>query len=386
MASKRNYDAIVVGAGSVGIPAAWAMAKDGLDVLVVDRFASPGQGSNKAAIGGIRATHSEPAKIRIALRSLEIASTWREVHGDNIEWSTGGYSFVAVSPREERILKNLLTVQQSSGLDIAWYDRDDLLEIIPALNGDVLIGGTYSPGDGHCSPLLFCHAMYEQARAAGVEFRFHETVAGIDAHDGRVRGVTTDKATYAARIVLNAAGAWANEIGRMAGIDHPVQPDSHEAGITEPVSPFLNPLVVDISPGPGSSNYYFFQHATGQVVFCITPNPAIPGLDRRATSAFLPMVAKRMVRLMPCLVHLRVRRTWRGLYPMSPDGSPLVGWANELEGYLMAIGLCGQGFMLGPGLGELLNRVVRDALTDEDRTILQEFSPDRSFEGQAALK
>jgi len=383
---SRSYDVIVVGAGSVGTPAAWAMARSGLDVLVLDRFASPGQGSNKSAIGGIRATHSEPAKIRIGLRSLEIASTWRETYGDDIEWSTGGYSFIAVSPREERVLKELLAIQQDSGLDIAWYDADELREIVPALRRDDLVGGTFSPGDGHCSPLLLCHALYDQARRAGAAFRFGETVVNIEVERGRVRGVTTETETYDAPIVLNAAGGWAREIGAMVGLEHPIQPDSHEGGITEPVAPFLEPMIVDISPAPGSSNYYFFQHATGQVVFCITPTPLVPGFDRDATSGFLPMVARRMVELIPRLSNLRVRRTWRGLYPMSPDGSPLVGRSREIDGYLMVIGLCGQGFMLGPGLGELIDRLVRDELSDEDRAVLDELSPYRTFEGQAALK
>jgi len=381
-----TYDVVVIGAGSVGVPAAWAMARSGLRVLVIDRFASPGQGSNKSAIGGIRATHSEPAKIRLGLRSLEIASTWREVRGDDIEWRAGGYSFVATSPREEGFLKALLDTQKANGLEIDWYDADEFLEIVPAVNPDGLIGGTYSPGDGHCSPLLICHAIYRQAITETAEFRFAETVVGIDVADGRVRGVTTDRDHYEAPVVLNAAGGWAREVGAMVGLDHPVEPDSHEGGITEPVAPFLEPMVVDISPGPGSANYYFFQHATGQVVFCITPSPLIPGMARDATSTFLPMVSRRMVRLMPRLANLRIRRTWRGLYPMTPDGAPLVGWSKEVSGYLMAIGLCGQGFMLGPGLGELLDRMVRQEVTDDDRAVLEDLSPDRTFEGQAALK
>ncbi|MCK5827107.1 FAD-binding oxidoreductase, partial [Candidatus Bipolaricaulota bacterium] len=68
------------------------------------------------------------------------------------------------------------------------------------------------------------------------------------------------------------------------------------------------------------------------------------------------------------------------------DGAPLVGWAHDVKGYLMAVGMCGHGFMLGPGLGEVLDRVVRDDLTKDDRIILEGLSPARSFEGQAALK
>ena len=384
--TRSTYDVIVLGAGSVGVPAAWAMAESGLSVLVLEPFASPGQGSNKAAIGGIRATHSDPAKIRLGLRSLDIAKTWKDTYGDDIEWTTGGYSFVAYSPREAKTLQDLLVVQKRYGLDIDWYDRDGFLKLVPPLRADGLIGGTLSPGDGHCSPLLFGHAMVERAKAAGVEFHVGEGATGIDLCDGRVRAVTTAKGRYETRVVVNAAGAWAAEVGKLIGLDHPVRPDSHEGGITEPVAPCFRPMVVDIAPAPGSANYYFFQLATGQVVFCITPSPSLWGFDRRETSAFLPMVAGRMVRLMPTLTNLRVRRTWRGLYPMTPDGSPLVGWAREVDGYLMAIGLCGQGFMLGPGLGELLARVVQGDTTAEDDEVLDLLSPYRVFKGEEALK
>jgi len=362
------------------------MARSGLSVLVLDQLASPGQGSNKAAIGGIRATHSEPAKIRICLRSLEIASTWRETYGDDIEWRTGGYSFVAYAERQAETLKGLLATQQASGLSIDWHDKATLLELIPALNPHELLGGTFSPGDGQCSPLLLGHAMYEQARVAGSEFRFNETVNDILVEGGRVRGVVTESGRFAAPVVVNAAGAWASDVGRMVGLNHPIVPDSHEGGVTEPVAPFLGPMVVDIRPSETAANCYFFQLATGQILFSLTPKPLIPGLDRRSTSEFLPTVSRRMIALVPRLANLRVRRTWRGLYPTSPDGAPLVGWSKEVGGYLMAIGMCGHGFMLGPGLGEVLDRVVCDDLTDDDRTILDGLSPYRSFEGQSALK
>jgi sarcosine oxidase subunit beta len=316
-------------------------------------------------------------------------STWQEKHGHNIEWKQGGYTFVAYRDEEEATLKELLKTQRRFGLNINWYDAEEFRRIVPDVVPSGLRGGTFSAEDGHCSTLLAGHAFYDAAKQAGAVFRFGEQVIGIDVRNGSVCGVTTPTGTYRASVVVNAAGPWAQEVGRLVGHDHPVVPDSHEGGITEPVAQFLDPMVVDISPGPGSSNYYFFQLATGQVVFCITPSPVIPGEDRRETSSFLPMVAKRMVRLMPRLANLRIRRTWRGLYPMTPDGSPLIGWSREVEGYLIAVGMCGQGFMLGLGVGELLTRMVvkpRGELGESDREILTILSPYREFASTELLK
>ncbi len=384
--ARKHYDAIVIGAGSVGAPAAFSLAQAGVRTLVIDRLPSVGQGSNKTAIGGIRATHSDPAKIRLCLRSIEIFDTWKELHGDEIEWYRGGYSFVAYREEEERTLKELLEIQHSFGLNIHWLDGEALLEAIPALNPEGLIGGTLSPDDGNASPLLAIHAFYSHAQRLGAEFRFGEEVTGILVAGGRVRGVRTDNGEYGADVVINAAGPWAKQVAQLAGLDVPVMPDSHEAAITEAVARFLDPMVVDIRPMPGSANYYFYQHYTGQIVFCITPSPSIWGYDTRETSSFLPMVARRMVDVMPRLKNLRVRRTWRGLYPMTPDGFPIVGWSREVEGYLLAVGMCGQGFMLGPGLGELLARLVQRDLQPEDDQVLEHLSPYRRFAEEEKLQ
>jgi sarcosine oxidase, subunit beta len=387
----NTYDVIIIGSGSVGAPAALYMAQAGLKVLVVDGCASVGQGSNKRAIGGVRATHSDPAKIRLSLRSIEIFRTWQQVYGDDIEWVTGGYSFVAYRDCEEETLKNLLAKQKSLGLNIDWYDKGELLNIVPDLNPVDLLGGTYSPEDGNCSPLLALHAYYVHACRAGAVFHYNEPVTGLIVEGepgagGRIKGVRTPHGEYFAEMVVNASGAWARQIGLLAGLDLPVNPDSHEAGITESVAPFLGPMVVDIRPGPGSANFYFYQHKTGQIIFCITPNPPIWGFDVDETSVFLPQVAKRMIEVMPMLQNIRVRRTWRGLYPMTPDGAPILGWSKEVEGLLNAVGMCGQGFMLGPGMGELLARMVGGNLTPEDQQDLEILSPYREFKGQEKLK
>ena len=380
------YDVIVVGAGSVGMPTAMYLAEKGLKVLCLDQFASPGQGSNKAAIGGLRATHSAPAKISLCLDSIKTVSTWKETHGDDIEWFQGGYVFVAYRPQEEKVLKDLLVIQKKAGLNIEWYGKDEMLKRVPGLYPEGLIGGTLSPEDGSASPMLTNCAFHKRAVELGVECRFNERVTSIMRRKGKVVGVRTDRGGYATECVINAAGAWARSLAQLGGIDAPVTPDCHEAGITEPAARFLKPMLVDIRKAPGSVNYYFHQAATGQVIFCITPDPAIIGSDRRETSDYLPMVARRMVGLMPKLANLKVRRTWRGMYPNTPDGSPIVGYSKELEGYLDAVGMCGQGYMLGAGVGALVSRLVTKTLAGTDEAILHELRPDREFAGTEALK
>jgi len=386
MNNKNHFDAIIIGAGSLGTPTAFYLAEAGLKVLVLESVPSVGQGSNKRAIGGIRATHSDPAKIRMCLRSIEIFSTFKDRFGDDIEWDECGYTFVAHTEREKRILKELLVTQKSYGLQNDWYEKEDLLKIIPDLNPINLMGGTFSPKDGSASPLLANHAFYTHAVKLNAQFHFSEPVISMEIDHNRITTVTTSKDSYSADVVINAAGAEAAHIGHMAGLDLPVKPDSHEAAITEPVARFLGPMVVDIRPTVGSSNYYFYQHITGQVIFCITPKPNAWGNDVSETSSFLPMVARRMIEIMPRLKNIRVRRTWRGLYPMTPDGFPIIGKAPQLNNHILGVGLCGQGFMLGPAAGELLTRIVLEKTTAEDQETLSYLSPLRQFAGEEKLK
>jgi sarcosine oxidase subunit beta len=383
---KNHFDVIIVGAGSIGVPTAMALGEMGIKTLVVDKNPSPGQGENKKAIGGIRATHSDPAKILTCIGSLEIFSTWEERYGDNIEWLRGGYTFPVYREIEEKALKGILPIQKEYGLNIEFVGPEKIEEVVPGINRHGLIGGTLSPDDGSASPLRAVNAFYRRAVELGVQFQFKTPVSRIMVENGKVQGVATEESEYRAPVVVDAAGPYSRELSKTAATDVPVIPDSHEGAITEPVKPFFTCMVVDLRPGPDSKNYYFYQNNLGQVVFCITPDPVIEGTDKRETSTFLSQVGARMVTLLPRLKNLRVRRMWRGLYPMSPDGTPLVGWNNELEGLLHATGMCGQGFMLGPGVGQVVARLISGESTEEDTIILQGFSPYRSFGGEEALK
>jgi sarcosine oxidase subunit beta len=384
--TSNTFDVIIVGAGSIGVPTAYFMAKAGLEVLVLDMYPSVGQASNKHAIGGIRATHSDPAKIRLGNRSIEVFSNWQTIHGDDIEWQPGGYSYVAYEEQHAALLKELIKWQQKNHLNISWYEKQDLLEILPNLNPDQLIGGTFSPEDGSASPLCSAFAFHKQAKQLGATFHFNEHVLNFVSSDSKVLGVRTNKGTYYAEFVINAAGGWAKPLSAKIGLNIPVDPDSHEAAITEPVERLFYPMIVDMRAYPGSANFYFYQHPTGKIIFCMTPDPPIWGTHTIASSDFLPKAARRLIELMPVLKYIRVRRVWRGTYPMTPDGSPIIGKVDGLDGYLLAVGMCGQGFMFGPGVGQLLTHYVTDELDHDDKIILNNLAYNRNFDEVERLK
>jgi len=370
----NRYDVIVIGAGSIGTPTAMALGELGLRTLVIDKRPSPGQGENKHAIGGVRATHTDPAKIIAGHRSLEIFSTWRDRYGDDIEWSRGGYIFPVYRPQEADLLKSFLPVQKQFKLKIDFVDAQSIADAVPGINRIDLMGGTISPDDGTASPLLAVNAFFRRAVDDGVVFQFRKTVTQLLVEQGRIVGAATETDRFCAPVVVDAAGPFSDELAQSIGERTPVVPESHEAAVTEPVQLFCPAMVVDLRPGPGSSNFYFYQNDHGQLVFCITPDPPIVGRDYRETSTFLPQVCQRLVTLVPRLKNLRVRRVWRGLYPMTSDGSPFVGWNRHIKGLMHATGMCGQGFMLGPGLGETIARAVAGQSTADDAEILNRFS------------
>jgi len=374
-------DIVVVGAGAVGLPSAYFLAQEGMRVTVVDMEPAPAQGSFKAAIGGVRATHSEPAKIALCQDSLRIFSTWKEKTGTEIGWKMGGYCFPAYREQDEKLLKDMFPIQHKYGLKIDWLDHEGIEKIVPGINVEGLRGGTLSIEDGQASPLLFASSLTEECKKLGVEFRLGESTEQVLVKSGRIVGLKTNRGVISADYVLNAAGARASQIAATVNVRVPVSPDSHEAGISMPVDRFLDPLVVDIRPGPEgkTANFCFGQTHDGSVIFCYTPSPIIPGEDKRCTSEFLPVIAKRLVDLIPRFKHLVIRRLWRGFYPMTPDGLPIIGEAPDVSGFYLAAGLCGQGFMMGPGIARNMAHYIARGKPYLDTYLFDALSPLRDF-------
>jgi sarcosine oxidase subunit beta len=146
---------------------------------------------------------------------------------------------------------------------------------------------------------------------------------------------------------------------------------------------------VDIRPGDEgrTSNFYFGQNSEGQIIFCYTPSELFVGSNCEPTSEFMPVLARRMIALVPRLKNVMVRRVWRGLYPMTPDGTIILDRVRELPGLYLACGMCGQGFMLGPGVGRCMASLILRGDPTLDREVFDTLSFYRDFSsGSEALK
>jgi len=375
---NNKFDVIIIGAGSVGTPTAYSLSKAGLKVCVIEKESAPGKGQNRAAIGGIRATHSDFSKIKLCQESIDIFSEIEEETGIDISWYQGGYLYPIYTEKDKQNVLDLLKIQKSFGLDIDWIDSTDVKELVPGINNENLLGGIYSPKDGSASPLKSNYLFYIKSVEYGAVYHFNTEVIDFIINNEETEGVKTTSGNIFAEYIINCAGISADKIPNISDSELQLMPDLHEAGICEPVNKFIQPMIVDIRNYPGSKNAYFYQNKEGQIIFCLTPDPSIYGNSDEATPGFLPLVVKRILNLYPSIGNLRIRRTWRGYYPNTKDGLPYLDVINKR--YIIAAGMCGQGYMLGPGIAGLITRYITNNINKNDTRIWEELKISRSFD------
>ncbi len=166
----KKFDVLIIGAGSIGVPTAYYLAKKGLSVGVIEKLPSEGRGQNRAAIGGIRATHSDPAKIKICQLTIDLMNNFEKEHNIDIDWISGGYLFPVYDEILEGKLKKLLVKQKEFKLNIDWINSEKVKELVPGINPENLRGGTYSPEDGSASPIKLTGAYLKLAKEQKAEF------------------------------------------------------------------------------------------------------------------------------------------------------------------------------------------------------------------------
>ena len=339
---------VIIGGGVVGLSIAYHLAKLGLhDVVVIERgyLAEGASGRNG---GGVRQQWSTEINIRLMQESVELCRRFAVDLGVNVWFRQGGYLFLARNANEVARLEKNIALQNRCGVATRMLEPKAALDIVPELDLTGIVGASYNPSDGILFPWPFLWGYARQAAAYGVRIFTQTPVGGLAPIDGGGYVVHTPRGAVKARRVINATGAWSPKLAEMIGVTVPTWPIRHEICSSEPLKPFLRPMVSELASG-----LYFSQSMRGEIVGGVSLPGHAPTYKMGSTLEFLSTYARRLVRLMPLLGEIKILRQWAGPYDQSPDGNPILGAAPGHPDFFLACGFVGHGFMMAPIIGKL---------------------------------
>jgi sarcosine oxidase subunit beta len=361
---SETADIVIIGSGIVGSSVAYHLAEAGCtDVLVLEREAHQGRGSTGKSMGGVRAQFSTPVNIRMSMYSIDFFARFEEIVGYPADYRAHGYLFCATNQKHLNYLETNRQLQLALGLkNVEMVNRDDIAKFVPQLRVDDVQGGTYCPTDGFVDPHSVMMGFMLKAREHGVRLWLDSPVTGIDVENGQVTGVLTKRGRVATRVIVNAAGPWAAEVARMAGVDLPVQPLRRQLVPTEPFDklPKRFPMVIDMSTG-----FHFRREGAGILLAWNDPSET-PGFKTDFDPTFIEKILTRAADRVPCLAEAEVnpRRSWAGLYEMTPDHHAIIGPAPEVRGLYFANGFSGHGVMHSPASGRITADLILQGHSD----------------------
>ncbi|HEV2317828.1 MAG TPA: FAD-binding oxidoreductase [Thermoplasmata archaeon] len=362
--ARSGYRTVIVGAGIVGLFTAYHLARAGAGpILVLDRgFLSSGASGRNG--GGVRQQWETPETLRLAREAVAAYRRFGSEFGYNIWFRQGGYLFLAMDASEQAQLERVRSTVAHEGLPIRSVTPAEIAGHVPGIDTAGLVGGSYLGSDGTLYPFPAIWGLYEAVRGLGVEVRLQTSVTGFARTDGRVTGVVTSAGTFEASTVVNAAGGWSGDLSRLAGLEVANVATRHEILATEPLKPFLDPMVVRLRDG-----LYFSQTMRGEIVGGLTvAHPTGTAAGMGSSTEFLRTMARALTTLLPRLRPLGVLRAWSGYYDDTPDGLPVIGEDPRLPGFVHANGFGGHGFMLAPAATRRVAQAVLGERSDLDPT------------------
>jgi sarcosine oxidase subunit beta len=354
---------VIIGGGISGTAIAYNLANKGMtDVVVFDDNYMTGGATGRCG-AGVRQQWSSRGNCVMAKMSVDFFERAQEELGyhRDVEFKQEGYLIVATTDEEDAQFTKNVALQNEVGIPSRKLTLDEALEIVPHLNKDIVKSATFCPTDGHLNPFLMTDAYYTAAKRLGVRFFYREKVNEIVVEDGKIVKVITDQREVHTNKVVNAAGGYSAEVGKMAGVDIPVFSENHQILVTEPIENIQGPMVISFS-----KNIYCQQVPHGSFLMGRSNPDEQPSHDISSTHDFLDEMAKTAVELLPPLANLRVVRQWGGSYNVSPDRQPILGDTDQLEGFYLACGFSGHGFMFAPMTGLLLSEVILNQPTTID--------------------
>lgn len=382
----KTYDAIIIGAGIMGLSTALQLAHRGLRVAVFEKEGL-GAGSTGKSSAIIRQHYSNRLTARMALHSLRVYQHFADEVGGECGFVENGF-LVAVSEKDQEGLKANVAMQREVGIDTQLISPTEAQDLMPSLEVSDLVAAVYEPESGYADPNLTLGAYAHAAKEGGVSIFLDEPVSGLRFAADRIVGVDTARQSADAPLVLNSAGPWGAAVARMAGVEVPInpcrvqvaffgRPDSHAAD---------HPVVADFIHAT------YFRAETGQLTLAglIDPSEAeaiVPPDDfaEQLDADFTLEIGERLVKRYPPLEQASSRGGYAALYAITPDWHPIVDEIIPGSGFYICAGFSGHGFKLGPSVGVMAADMLTqesDPLFDPSLFRLNRFAEDDPVRGQ----
>ncbi|MDB5044698.1 MAG: FAD-dependent oxidoreductase [Deinococcus sp.] len=368
--SEFSPDVVVIGAGIIGAASAWRLAESGLRVMVVERE-SPASGSTGKSVAGVRHQFTTETNILLARESIaEYAAM--PVSGYRPE----GYLMLVPAEQWDNHRAGV-ALQHQHGVPTQLLTPQEAQNHVPFLPGG-LGGCSFCRTDGLVDAHSLTHEYVRRAREAGARFLLNTAVTGIQRQeDGwgvATRGSSGAVGTVTAPLLLNAAGAWSGELGRLAGLEIPVWPARRMVFATAPLDPPRHlPMIFDLHSG-------VYMRSEGQRLIFGRADPADTGWREGMNWDWLEPTLELALERFPWLESacLDRRASWWGYYEMTPDQEPIVGRMPGAEGWINACGFSGHGVMQAAAIARIVAQVAADTPPFID---IAPYSSDRFAQG-----
>lgn len=350
---------MIIGGGIVGLSVAYHLTARGhCDVTVVERN-ELGSGTTSKGTGGIRQQFSSETNILLSRHAVD----WFVRFADLINFRQHGYLFLLDKLEHIQTFEANMAKQRAADVPVSMLEKSEILDVMPHVDVDGLLGASYCPTDGSASPRALVAFFSREARSRGASLREGTTVTAVeqDAH-GAVLGVHTDAGLIEAEIVVNAAGPWAAEVGCLLDISLPIAPHRRQAFEISPLRWLTADLPLTVDLGSGA---YVHPGTEGGVIGGNdrdTPADFDASVDWSLTESLMEALTRRV----PAMAEAEIRRGWAGLRDMTPDDHAIVGPVETTPGFWMAAGFSGHGFMHAPVIGELIGEWLVDGSPSVD--------------------